>query len=210
MERLNGIGVSPGVAVGRAAILTLRTEAVRFPIPPDRVEREIALLQAAREQSRHQLQEIRARIAEARGAELAAIFDAQILMLDDPSLVGRAEQIVREEQVNAAWAVHRTYEELGAIFSSVETSPARRRPDVAGRFLNLRHGARSAQHQLDLLATSEAARPSPQLDWTFSGLRRRRGQPHITRRSRGRSRCPQSSACTFCVPADDSDRWRDW
>ena len=33
MERLNGIGVSPGVAVGRAVILTLRTEAIRFEIP---------------------------------------------------------------------------------------------------------------------------------------------------------------------------------
>ena len=38
MERLTGIGVSAGVAVGRAVILTQRTEVMRFPIPPDRVE----------------------------------------------------------------------------------------------------------------------------------------------------------------------------
>ena len=47
MERLNGIGVSPGVVVGRAVILTQRTEVMRFPIPPDRVEREV-LAPAAR------------------------------------------------------------------------------------------------------------------------------------------------------------------
>ena len=52
----------------------------------------------------------------ARGSELAALFDAQILMLDDPMLVGRAEEIIRTERVNAAWAVHRAYEELYELF----------------------------------------------------------------------------------------------
>jgi phosphotransferase system enzyme I (PtsI) len=178
VERLIGIGVSPGVAVGRAVILTLRTEAVRFPIQPDRVAREIALLKAAREQSRQQLQDIRSRVAKARGAELAAIFDAQILMLDDPSLVGRAEDIVRSELVNAAWAVHRAYEELGAIFSSVEDEYLREREtdvaDVAGRLrLNLRHGARGARELLSeldgpsiLLADELTASLAAQLDWS--------------------------------------------
>ncbi|MGH9172797.1 MAG: phosphoenolpyruvate-utilizing N-terminal domain-containing protein, partial [Vicinamibacterales bacterium] len=101
MERLTGIGVSPGVAVGRAVILTLRTEAIRFPIPPDRVGREVGALHGAREQSRQQLQDIRDRMLLARGAELAAIFDAQILMLDDALFMGRAEQIIRDERVNA-------------------------------------------------------------------------------------------------------------
>ena len=114
MERLNGIGVSPGVAVGRAVILTLRTEAIRFQIPSERVDREIAALHAARELVRQQLQDIRDRVSKTRGTELAAIFDAQDLMLDDALFVGRAEEIIRQEQVNAAWAVHRAYEELGA------------------------------------------------------------------------------------------------
>ena len=35
MDRLTGIGVSPGIVVGRAVILTQRTEVMRFPIPPD-------------------------------------------------------------------------------------------------------------------------------------------------------------------------------
>ena len=59
---------------------------------------------------------------QARGAELAAIFDAQILMLDDALFVGRAEEIIREERVNAAWAVHRAYEELGASSPASRTS----------------------------------------------------------------------------------------
>ena len=177
MERLSGIGVSPGVAVGRAVILTLRTEAIRFPIPPDRVDREVKALQAARDQSRAQLQDIRDRVQKARGAELAAIFDAQILMLDDASFVGRAEEIIRQERVNAAWAVHRAYEEIGAVFASVEDPYLREREndvaDVAGRLrMNLRHGARGARDLLSeldgpsvLIADELTASLAAQLDW---------------------------------------------
>jgi phosphotransferase system enzyme I (PtsI) len=178
VERLTGIAVSPGVAIGRAVILTLRTEAVRFPIPPERVDREAAALQAARDQSRAQLQDIRDRVQKARGAELAAIFDAQILMLDDALFVGRAEQIIRTERVNAAWAVHRAYEEVGAVFASVEDAYLREREndvaDVAGRLrMNLRHGARGARDLLSdlagpsvLIADELTASLAAQLDWT--------------------------------------------
>jgi phosphotransferase system enzyme I (PtsI) len=178
VERLTGIAVSPGVAIGRAVILTLRTEAVRFPIPPERVDREVALLHAARDQSRAQLQDIRERVQRARGMELAAIFDAQILMLDDALFVGRAEQIIRTERVNAAWAVHRAYEEIGAVFASVEDAYLREREndvaDVAGRLrMNLRHGARGARdllRELDgpsvLVADELTASLAAQLDWT--------------------------------------------
>jgi phosphotransferase system enzyme I (PtsI) len=90
VERLSGIGVSPGIAVGPALVAIQRTQVIRFPIGPDRVARELSALERARQRSREQLEQIRTRIADSRGADLAAIFDAQLLMLDDPILVGRA------------------------------------------------------------------------------------------------------------------------
>ena len=178
MERLTGIGVSPGVVVGRAVILTQRTEVMRFPIPPDRVDREVLALQHARDASRRQLQQIRARLTEGRGRDLAALFDAQLLMLDDPMLVGRAEDIVRTERVNAAWAVHRAYEELYELFSAMEDPYLREREnevaDVAGRLrMNLRHGARGPRELLSevdgpsvLIADELTASVAAQLDWS--------------------------------------------
>ena len=178
MERLKGIGVSPGVVVGRAVILTQRTEDRRFPIPPDRVEREVHLLQRARDQSRQQLHDIRGRLTHAPASELAALFDAQLLMLDDQMLVGRAEAIVRAERVNAAWAVHRAYEELYELFSAMEDPYLREREndvaDVAGRLrMNLRHGARGPREllsQIDgpsvLIADELTASVAAQLDWS--------------------------------------------
>ena len=178
MERLTGIGVSPGVVVGRAVILTQRTEVMRFPIPPDRVEREVEALRRARDQSKQQLDDIRQRVALGPASELAALFDAQLLMLDDQMLIGRAEAIIRTERVNAAWAVHRAYEELYQVFSAMEDPYLREREndvaDVAGRLrMNLRHGARGPREllsQLDgpsvLIADELTASVAAQLDWS--------------------------------------------
>jgi phosphotransferase system enzyme I (PtsI) len=178
VERLNGIGVSPGVVVGRAVILSQRTEVMRFPIPPDRVEREVQALQRARELSKQQLHELGARLAQGPASELAALFDAQVLMLDDQMLVGRAEGIIRTERVNAAWAVHRAYEELYEFFNAMEDPYLREREnevaDVAGRLrMNLRHGARGPREllsQLDgpsvLIADELTASVAAQLDWS--------------------------------------------
>jgi phosphoenolpyruvate-protein phosphotransferase (PTS system enzyme I) len=178
VERLNGIGVSPGVALGRAVVLTQRTEVMRFPIPPDRVDREVTALHDAKAASRQQLQDIRARLDRGPGSELAALFDAQLLMLDDPLLVGRAEEIIRAERVNAAWAVHRANEELCRVFTSMEDPYLREREndvaDVAGRLrLNLRHGAKGPKEllsQIDgpavLIADELTASVAAQLDWS--------------------------------------------
>lgn len=178
MERLTGIGVSPGVVLGRAVVLTQRTEVMRFPIPPERVEQEVAALLRSQAASRQQLQDIKARVEHGPGSELAALFDAQLLMLDDPMLVGRAESIVRAERVNAAWAVHRAYEELYHVFRSMEDPYLREREtdvaDVAGRLrLNLRHGAKGPKELLSevdgpsvLIADELTASVAAQLDWS--------------------------------------------
>lgn len=178
MERLTGIGVSPGVVLGRAVVLTQRTEVMRFPIPPERVEQEVTALLRAQAASKQQLQDIKARVEHGPGSELAALFDAQLLMLDDPMLVGRAEAIVRAERVNAAWAVHRAYEELYHVFMSMEDPYLREREtdvaDVAGRLrLNLRHGAKGPKELLSqvdgpsiLIADELTASVAAQLDWS--------------------------------------------
>ena len=105
--------------------------------------RELSALERARQRSREQLEQIRRRIAELKGADLASIFDAQLLMLDDPIFVGRAAVVIRDERVNAEWAVQRAIiDELGAVFDDVDDPYLHERKgdlhDVAGRLrLNL-------------------------------------------------------------------------
>ena len=195
VERLIGIGVSPGVAVGRAVILTLRTEAIRFPIPADRVDREIAALHAAREQSRQQLRT--SAIASPRPAapSSAPIFDAQILMLDDALFVGRAEEIIRagagQRRVGGASRLRRARR----IFASVEDEYLREREndvaDVAGRAADepaarRARCARAAERARravdpDRRRADGVAGGATRLD-AHPGIRRRRRQPHVSHR----------------------------
>ena len=140
--------------------------------------RELSALERARQRSREQLEQIRRRIAELKGADLASIFDAQLLMLDDPILVGRAAVVIRDERVNAEWAVQRAIDELGAVFDDVDDPYLHERKgdlhDVAGRLrLNLREergGPRDRLQDLDepcvLIADELTPSVVAQLDWT--------------------------------------------
>ncbi|HEY7191147.1 MAG TPA: phosphoenolpyruvate--protein phosphotransferase [Vicinamibacterales bacterium] len=178
MERLKGIGVSPGVAVGPALVAIQRMQVIRFPIAADRVGRELAAIERARQRSREQLEQIRRRIAEIKGADLASIFDAQLLMLDDLMIVGRAADVVRDERVNAEWAVQRALDEVGAVFDDINDPYLRERKgdlhDVAGRLrMNLREdrgGPRDRLQDLDAPCVLVADELTPsvvaQLDWT--------------------------------------------
>lgn len=178
MERLKGIGVSGGVAVGPALVAIQRTQVIRFPIAPDRVARELSALERARQRSHEQLQQIRQRVAELKGPDLAAIFDAQLLILEDPMLIGRAATIVMEERVNAEWAVQRALDELAAVFNDVADPYLQERKgdlhDVAGRLrMNMRGekgGARDLLQDLDtpcvLIADELTPSVVAQLDWT--------------------------------------------
>src|SRR5687768_17189850 len=178
MERLNGIGVSAGTAIGPALVAIQRTQVIRFPIAPDRVARELSALDRARIRSREQVAQIRRRVLDLKGADLAAIFDAQMLMLDDPMLVGRAATIVMEERVNAEWAVQRALDEIAAVFDGVDDPYLHERKgdlhDIAGRLrMNLRDekgGARDLLQDLDtpcvLIADELTPSVVAQLDWT--------------------------------------------
>jgi len=178
MRRLTGIGVSPGVVSGRAVILNQRAQVLRYQIAPARVADEVARLEDSRRRSREQLTEIRARLTKRRGPELASLFDAQLLMLDDPMLIARAVEIVKTQRVNAEWAVQQVFHEFSDVFDDVADPYLRERKgdvaDLVGRMrMNLRHGkatARDLLRELDEASVIIADELTPslaaQVDWT--------------------------------------------
>ena len=177
MQRLKGIPVTEGIAAGRAVLLVHRGRAIRFPVPPERIEAEVARLDASRGRSRAQLEAIKARISSGPGSELAPLFDAQLLILDDPMLTGRAAELIRAESVNAEWAVQLAFEELAHLFDTIEDPYLRERKgdveDVVGRLrLNLREGAaaprdllRDVEGPFVLIADELSPSVAAQIDW---------------------------------------------
>ena len=106
------------------------------------------------------------------------MFDAQLLMLDDPMLVSRVADIVREQRVNAEWAVQQVFHEFSSVFDEVADPYLRERKgdvsDLAGRLkMNLRQGVatpRDLLRELDessvIIADELTPSLAAQVDWT--------------------------------------------
>jgi phosphotransferase system enzyme I (PtsI) len=174
--RLNGLGVSPGIGVGRALVVTRGSGDLRFRVPERRIPVELERLDVARTRSRLQLEQIKERIEKVAGADHAYLFDAQLLMLDDPMLVERAAAIIRAERLNAESALDRALDEVSALFDSGDDPYLRERKgdvaDVVGRLsMNLRKKGDPADLFRDidgpLVLVAEELSPSliAQLDW---------------------------------------------
>ena len=118
--RLRGIGVSPGIAMGEAAL----TERVIFTlrkdyIPPHRVQEELLRLKAAVDKTREDLVELKNKIRAKIGEEHAFIFDAHLMILDDPSLAGGLERLIREENVKSESALSEVHDHYQKMFDSI-------------------------------------------------------------------------------------------
>jgi phosphotransferase system enzyme I (PtsI) len=130
MQILRGMGVSDGVAIGRAVCISTRVgEIFRLTLAEDAVAGEIERFRAALRHAQDELQRIRTRADGELNADLAAIFDAHLLMLSDRSFLGRIEERIRENRVNAEWAVQKTAEELDARFARINDTYLRERSE---------------------------------------------------------------------------------
>jgi phosphoenolpyruvate-protein phosphotransferase (PTS system enzyme I) len=132
---LVGIGASPGIAIGRCWPVDRRK--VRTPkrrLGPDEVEPELSRFRTALELSEAQLSEVRHKVAEAEGGSAGdhtAIIDMHRMMLKDEMLVLEAQKLIREERINAEWAVKRVVRKIkGAFSDAADEYFKERRADV--------------------------------------------------------------------------------
>src|SRR5512140_359946 len=105
-QSLSGIPVSPGIAVGRAAVWIGRPDSTpRRDLDAEEVPAELERLRFAVELAIREIGEMAGQVEARLGREYAAIFQAHALFLRDPSFLGPIEKKVRAEKVNAEWAV---------------------------------------------------------------------------------------------------------
>ena len=120
MERLQGIAVSPGVAIGEA--LVLDNEGFRIPrrfLPRDAVEEELARLDRAMVASAAEVERNRDRVAEKLGNEYAAIFSAHLQMLHDRRLRQEIEEMIRTRHYSPEYSVSRALRKYAKVFESL-------------------------------------------------------------------------------------------
>lgn len=144
--RLRGIGVSPGIAMGevllpKRVIFTSRKELV----PAAQVEGEVRRLMGAIERTKADLVKVRETIKEKMGEDNSFIFEAHLLILEDPALVSGLEHIIREEKARSEWALSKLNSRYEQVFESLTDDYFRQRKsdvsDVLARiYRNLEAG----------------------------------------------------------------------
>jgi len=142
---LSGLGVSPGIAIGEPVVHETRPiSTLRITIPTEDVEAEIERFRNAISAAVKHIQENRDRAAQQMGEEYAAIFEAHQLIASDPSFVEPVEQVIREEEVNAGWAIDQVLEQLISRFEALPDEYLADRKadvvDVANQILAALHG----------------------------------------------------------------------
>lgn len=127
----HGIGASPGIAIGRVFVLDRRLVRVpRYHIEPDQVEYEVERFRRAVKKSVGQLETIRSRFV-GDGMDHQAILEAHEMMLRDKALRDEACELIRDDLLNAEWAISRVIGRLRSLFDRVTDAYFReRRGDI--------------------------------------------------------------------------------
>jgi phosphotransferase system enzyme I (PtsI) len=125
---IHGIGVSGGVAIGHAHLLTHSgLEVPRYDVPPHQAAEESARFDAAIRQVRAELEELRATVSATAPAEIGAFINVHQMILGDSTLSVAPRRIIETENCNAEWALKLQTDTLLARFNEIEDEYLRER-----------------------------------------------------------------------------------
>jgi phosphotransferase system enzyme I (PtsI) len=119
---LKGVGVSPGIVIGKAFLYDRFDAQVSFYRLRDKslVNKEIKRFKAALKESEKQLLEVKNKLCELAGREPLYIIDVHIMILKDKMFINHTVQYIRDVLVNAEWALKMTIDRYREIFEKVE------------------------------------------------------------------------------------------
>ena len=126
---LNGVGVSGGIAIGRAQLLSHATlEVAQYVIPASKVDPEIARFTAAVKEVQKELEGLH--LAMTGGdvpGEFGAFLDVHWMILNDPTVSEVPKKIILEQRCNAEWALTQQLGVLVEQFEQIEDAYLRER-----------------------------------------------------------------------------------
>ncbi len=141
---LEGIAASPGIAFGHAVtawdpeLVTLN-----YSLEPDAVDSQIENFRRSIQKSRSQLGKMQVKLERSRGGDSTTLIDAHLLILEDHLFVDRIVDKIKDDQINAEWAIQSVSRTILEAYDRVRDDYLRDRrgdlEDVVRRLLfNLR------------------------------------------------------------------------
>lgn len=119
MTNIKGIGASSGIAIAKA----YKLEMPDLTVSRDTVEdttAEIKKLYDHKAAVEEEIKTIKEAASKNLSAEEAAVFDAHLMMLNDPEFAGQIESKIKDEKLNAAAALEDVANMMIAMFSSMD------------------------------------------------------------------------------------------
>jgi len=118
---IKGIGVTPGIIIGKAYLLDRgKIEAPAKVIPESHTPQEVARFQDAVEESKKQLRQAKEKLLHEEATGLTYILDTHLLLLEDKNLIDNTIETIRQSWINSEWALKINLERLHKIFSNID------------------------------------------------------------------------------------------
>lgn len=138
MVKIGGIAAAAGVAVAKAFVMEQHSLRVEKETVKD-TDLEITRFQEALTKSIADLQDLKQRTLEQLGKEKAEIFESHLLIMNDPELIDPIREQIRNEQVNAEYALQEVSATFINMFENMKSAYLRERAadmrDVTKRIL---------------------------------------------------------------------------
>lgn len=174
---LKGIAVSKGIEIAKAWIYkAIELEIEHRTITNDEIHSALDRWENIQNQAKLDLEELKIHALESIGSEESEIFDAHLMMLEDPMFVSMIVGKVENDKKSLGWAVEETTVELVKMFSAIEDDYLRARAadieDIGRRLLMLDLGVQNIsfdeiREEIILVAKdlkpSETARLTPMI-----------------------------------------------
>ena len=121
MFSLHGIGVSGGIAIGRAHLTSsTRVEVPHYVLAKEHLDEELKRFEAAFNRAKLELEGLRAHIPPNAPQEMSAFLDMHLMIMNDDILDEEPKRIIRETQCNAEWALSQQMDTLVGKFEAMD------------------------------------------------------------------------------------------
>ncbi|MGA2175904.1 MAG: phosphoenolpyruvate--protein phosphotransferase [Verrucomicrobiota bacterium] len=136
-----GIPVSAGICQGKVFVLhRAQSQIPKYDVAEADLPREIQRFQQALLLTRQQILEVQRKVSQALNAQEARIFDAHLLVLEDPTLIDSVTEMIQSRKINVEAAFHEFTEKYTATLSAIDDAYLRERAadlrDVSSRLMN--------------------------------------------------------------------------
>ncbi|MPM45919.1 Phosphoenolpyruvate-protein phosphotransferase [bioreactor metagenome] len=125
---MKGLGVSPGIGIGNAFIIDKKAMNIERKHVID-TDSEIKRLRNALEIGKNQLNELYLKTLEEVGEKEAQIFKSHEMMLEDDTFSSDVEVRIKNENINAEFAINETSDTYIKLFENIEDEYLRERAD---------------------------------------------------------------------------------